>query len=427
MLRRLFLLLMLMPVSAFAALEIEITEGIGGAAPIAVVPFGWQGMAAKAPLDISAIVSADLSRSGRFKALPKRDMLTRPTDATKIRFRNWQALGQDNLLIGQVREAGAGQFVIQFQLFDVYKGEQLAGYSIPSTAKALRQTAHRISDLVYERLTGEKGAFSTRIAYVTVTRQKGGPSQYRLQVADADGFSPQTITRSEEPLMSPAWSPNGKQIAYVSFEGRRASIYVQTISTGKRKRVSSAPGINGAPAWSPDGSKLSMTLSVGGSPDIYLLDLITGSLRQLTKGYTIETESAWSPDGKMIAYTSDRGGKPQIYLMPVQGGKAKRLTYEGRYNARPVFSPDGKSIAMIHGQGGDYRIAVLGLESRVLQVLTKGRLDESPSFAPNGSMILYAAKKGDRGLLSAVSADGRVHQKLVMRGGEVRDPAWSPN
>jgi TolB protein len=427
MLRRLFLLFILLPVSAFAALEIEITEGIDGAAPIAVVPFGWQGMAASAPLDIAAIVSADLSRSGRFKALPKRDMLAMPTDATKIRFRNWQALGQDNLLIGQIREAGAGQFVIQFQLFDVYKGEQLAGYSIPSTAKALRQTAHRISDLVYERLTGQKGAFSTRIAYVTVTRQKEGPSQYRLQVADADGFNPQTITRSEEPLMSPAWSPDGKQIAYVSFEGRRASIYVQTISTGKRKRVSSAPGINGAPAWSPDGSKLSMTLSVGGSPDIYLLDLITGSLRQLTKGYTIETESAWSPDGKMIAYTSDRGGKPQIYLIPVQGGKAKRLTYEGRYNARPVFSPDGKSIAMIHGQGGDYRIAVLGLESRVLQVLTKGRLDESPSFAPNGSMILYAAKKGERGVLSAVSADGKVHQKLVMRGGEVRDPAWSPN
>ncbi len=427
MLRRLFLLLIFLPTSVFsAALEIEITEGIEGAAPIAIVPFGWQGMAAEAPLDIGAVVAADLSRSGRFKALPERDMLTKPTDATKIRFRNWQALGQDNLLIGQVRETGAGRFVIQFQLFDVYKGEQLTGYSMPSSAKALRQTAHRISDIVYEQLTGQKGAFSTRIAYVTVVRNKNSQPQYRLQVADADGFNPQTITTSSEPIMSPAWSPNGEKIAYVSFEGRHSAIYVQTISSGKRERVSSAPGINGAPAWSPDGSKLSMTLSVGGSPDIYILDLITGSLRQLTKGYAIETESSWSRDGKMIAYTSDRGGRPQIYQIPVQGGKAKRLTYEGSYNARPVFSPDGKSLAMIHRQGSAYQIAVLELDSGILQVLTNGKLDESPSFAPNGSMILYAAKKGERGLLAAVSADGRVHQNLVMKGGEVRDPAWSP-
>jgi len=415
-----------LPTPVLAALEIEITEGIEGAAPIAIVPFGWQGMAAGAPLDIGAVVAADLSRSGRFKALPTRDMLTKPTDATKIRFRNWQALGQDNLLIGQIRETGAGQFVIQFQLFDVYKGEQLAGYSMPSSAKSLRHTAHRISDMVYEHLTGQKGAFSTRIAYVTVKRLGKGKSQYRLQVADADGFNPQTITTSAEPIMSPAWSPNGEKIAYVSFEAHRSAVYIQTVFSGKRERVSSAPGINGAPAWSPDGSKLSMTLSVGGSADIYILDLITGSLRQLTKGYSIETESAWSRDGRTIAYTSDRGGKPQIYQIPVQGGKARRLTYEGSYNARPVFSPDGKSLAMIHGQGGDYRIAVLDLDSGLLQVLTKGRLDESPSFAPNGSMILYAAKKGERGLLAAVSADGRVHQKLVMKGGEVRDPAWSP-
>ncbi len=407
-------------------LTIRISEGVEGAAPIAVVPFGWQGMATKSPLDMAAIVSADLARSGRFKALPKRDMLAKPTDATKIRFRNWQALGQENLLIGQVQEKGAGKYVIQFQLFDVYKGEQLTGYSMPSTADALRQTAHRISDIVYEQLTGQKGAFSTRIAYVTVARKAKGKSEYRLQVSDADGYGPQTITTSSEPVMSPAWSPDGEKIAYVSFENRHSAIFIQTVSTGRRTRVSSAPGINGAPAWSPDGSKLAIVLSMDGSPDIYILDLITGSRRKLTRSYTIETEPAWSRDGRFIAFTSDRGGKPQIYQIPVVGGKIRRMTYEGDYNARPMFSPDGKSLAMVHGQGGDYRIAVLDLKTSLLQVLTKGKLDESPSFAPNGSMVLYAVKKGNKGLLSAVSADGRVHQKLFMKGSEVRDPAWSP-
>lgn len=426
MLKRVLSILLLLPMPVFAALQIEITEGVDGASPIAVVPFGWQGMATRSPLDIASVVSADLARSGRFKALPERDMLTRPTDATRIRFRNWQALGQDNLLIGQIRETGAGQYIVQFQLFDVYKGEQITGYSIPSTAQALRQTAHRISDIVYEKLTGQKGAFSTRIAYVTSVIEASGKRQYRLQVADADGYNPQTITRSEQPIMSPAWSPDGEKIAYVSFEGRRSSLFVQTVSTGRREKVSSAPGINGAPAWSPDGGKLSMTLSVGGSPDIYVLDLITRSLRKLTKRYSIETESAWSPDGKTIVFTSDRGGKPQIYRVPVQGGRPERVTFEGDYNARPIFSPDGNSLVMVHGQGGDYRIASLDLQTGLLQVLTKGRLDESPSFAPNGSMILYAAKKGANGLLMAVSADGRVHQRLMMKGGEVRDPAWSP-
>lgn len=426
MLKRLFLLLILLPTALQAALEIEITEGIEGAAPIAVVPFGWQGMANKAPIDIAAIVSVDLTRSGRFKALSERDMLAKPVDATKVRFRNWQALGQENLLIGQILEAGAGKYVIQFQLFDVYKGEQLTGYSLPSTAEALRRTAHRISDIVYEQLTGQKGAFSTRIAYITVDRKADGKSEYRLQVSDADGYDPQTITRSSEPVMSPAWSPDGEKIAYVSFESKSSAIFIQTVSTGRRIKISSAPGINGAPAWSPDGSKLAFVLSVDGSPDIYILDLITGSRRKLTKSYTIETEPAWSRDGRIIAFTSDRGGKPQIYQIPVVGGKVRRMTFEGDYNARPMFSPDGKSLAMVHGRGGDYRIAVLDLKTSSLQLLTKGKLDESPSFAPNGSMVLYAVKRGNKGLLSAVSADGRVHQKLFMKGSEVRDPAWSP-
>jgi TolB protein len=353
-------------------------------------------------------------------------MLTRPTEAKKVRYRNWQALGQDYLVIGQVNEV-AGRYQVQFQLFDVYKGEQIIGYRLLVSEQELRRTAHYISDLIYEKLTGKKGFFSTRLAYVTSMAIAGNKQQYKLLVADADGFNPKTIAFSNEPLMSPAWSPDGKKIAYVSFENRRSAIFVQTLATGKRLKVASYKGINGAPAFSPDGKKLAMTLSKDGSPDIYVLNLANGSLLKVTKSYGIDTEATWSPDGQSIVYTSDRGGKPQLYRVSSAGGSPRRLTFEGDYNARGRFSADGKSLAMVHANHGDYRIAVMDLATGLVNVLTAGRYDESPSFSPNADMVLFASKNSARkGVLAAVSIDGRMQQNMVFDSGDVREPAWSP-
>lgn len=411
--------------SSRAELTIEITQGIEGALPIAVVPFGWQGRDKQSSTDIASIVSADLKRSGRFNPLPADNMLTHPHLAAQIKFRNWRALGQDHLVIGHIRETGVDQYTISFQLFDVYRGEQLTGYTIPSSARELRRNAHRISDIIYQALTGEPGAFTTRIAYV-VNERKDKQSSYKLRVADSDGYDPKTIVTSKEPLMSPAWSPDARRIAYVSFENKKPSIFVQTLSNGKRDKIASYRGINGAPAWSPDGSQLALTLSKDGNPDIFVLNLISRSLRKITRNYAIDTEPAWAKNGRTIVFTSDRGGRPQLYSVSANGGKAKRLTFEGDYNARATFSPDGKRLAMVQGSQGVYRIALFDLESGRTRVLTNGRFDESPSFSPNGSMILYASQHAGQGLLSAVSADGRVHQRLVSGGGEVREPAWSP-
>lgn len=406
--------------SSHAELTIEITEGIESALPVAVVPFASAG----APVDISAVVNADLERSGYFKMMAEQSMSSRPSSAQEVNFQEWQSLGQNYLVVGRVNNGG-GQYNVQFQLLDVFKGGQLLGYKMASSAGDLRRTAHHISDLIFEKLTGKKGVFSGRIAYITTSRQ-GGQSNHKLQVADADGFNPQTIASSIEPLMSPSWSPDGKKMAYVSFERKSAAIYIQTLATGQRERVAEFPGINGAPAWSPDGSRLALTLSKDGNPDIFVLNLASRSLLKLTKNYAIDTEPAWSPDGGSIVFTSDRGGKPQLYLVSSQGGQEKRLTFSGDYNARGSFSPDGKNLVMVHGNGGDYRIAVMDMASRSINVLTGGRSDESPSFAPNGSMILYASKNGSTGFLSAVSIDGKMQQKLVFNSGEVREPAWSP-
>jgi TolB protein len=403
-----------------AALTIEITEGTESAVPISIVPFAMQGV----PVDISDIVDSDLERSGYFKTLDKQGMPGRPSTADAVKFKDWQALGQNYMVIGRVVEA-QGQYNVEFQLFNVYKSEQMMGYRMTASAAELRRTAHRISDLIFEKITGKKGVFGTKIAYITSSRQ-GKQSTYALHVSDADGFNPQTIASSTEPLMSPAWSPDGRKMAYVSFERKSAAIYVQTLATGQRERVAEFAGLNGAPAWSPDGTKLALTLSKDGSPDIYVLNLVTRSLVRLTKSYSIDTEPTWSPDGSSIVFTSDRGGKPQLYIMPTQGGQEKRLTFSGSYNARASFSPDGRNIAMVHGDGGDYRIAVMDMATKSVNVLTGGRLDESPSFAPNGSMILYASRKGNTGYLSAVSLDGKIQQKLVFDSSEVREPAWSP-
>lgn len=405
-----------------AGLTIEITKGSQTAVPIAIVPFAQQGSIGN--IKITDVIDSDLAGSGFFKTLAEEDMLTKPSEPERVNFKDWQVLGQDYMVIGQVVGNG-GSFNIQFHLFNVHNGQLLMGYRLTVGPNDLRRAAHHISDLIYEKLTGRKGAFNTRIAYVT-TSLKAGVKQYMLQVADADGFNPRTIAESPEPIMAPAWSPDGSKIAYVSFHTKRSEVYVQTLATGQRESVSSFHGINGAPAFSPDGGRLALTLSKDGSPDVYVLDLATRNLSRLTNSLSIDTEPNWSADGSSIVFTSDQGGKPQLYLIPSSGGKATRLTFQGDYNARGRFSSDGKSLAMVTANGGSYRIAVMDLASRTVNVLTDGNLDDSPSFAPNGSMVLFSSNKGGKSVLSVVSTDGAMQQKLAFESGEVREPAWSP-
>ena len=422
----LLVLLLFWQVNAQAALTIEITEGVKGALPIAVVPFGLQKGMTQPEQDVAKIIKADLARSGRFKTLPTADMLSRPTSGDGVEFRDWQVLGMDNLVVGSIRSDARGGYVVQFQLFDVFRGEQLTGFSIPTTERNLRATAHHISDIIYEKLVGEPGAFATRVAYVTSQRVADKSHKIALKIADADGYNPQTIVTSKEPLLSPSWSPDGRRIAYVSFEKKKPSIYIQEVLTGQRKKVTSFEGINGAPAWSPDGQQLAITLSKDGNPDIFILNLKSGKLRPLTRHYAIDTEAAWSPDGRHIVFTSDRGGSPQIYQVPSYGGKAKRVTFENRYNARASYSPDGQSLVMVTRVDGHYRIAELELKSNITRVLTNGNLDESPSFAPNGSMVIYATQQNNKAVLVAISVDSRVKQRLALDEGDIREPVWSP-
>jgi TolB protein len=423
--RWILLVLLLAGSTARAALTIEITQGMEGAIPVAVVPFGWSGNTAAAPENIAAIITADLNRSGRFESLPDHDLIAHPTEGAQVQFQNWRMVKVDDLVIGKVTGDADGSFTVQFELYDVFRGKQLTGSSFPASGADLRQVAHHISDLIYEKLTGEQGAFNTQIAYVT-TSGTGKSKSYTLLVADSDGYNPQTILTSNQPLMSPSWSPDGRQIAYVSFEKKLAEIYIQQVASGSRRKLASFKGINGAPAWSPNGRQLALTLSRDGNPEIYVMEATTGALRRLTSGAAIDTEPVWTPDGRSIIFTSDRGGSAQLYRVPSGGGKAERLTFEGKYNAGADISPDGRKIAMVHGNGGNYRIAVLDLETGLLRVLTDGPLDESPSFSPNGSMIIYATRAGSREVLSAVSVDGRFRQRLSLQAGNVREPVWSP-
>lgn len=427
-------LLLLFSVPASAVLTIQITQGVEGAQPIAAVPFATDKLQTPLPYDLVSIINNDLARSGRFSPMPVNDVkkIGSPHDGGTVKFGDWRLVNMDFLLVGRVRQTGAINYEVQFQLFDVFKGEQLTGISYPFVANDTRRMAHRISDIVYEKLTGQRGAFDTRIAYVTALAGLNNKRQFRLNIADSDGFNEQTILNSSKPLMSPSWSPNGRQLAYVSFEESRPQIFVQQVysANGQRQRVTDFPGLNGAPVWSPDGKHLAMTLSKSGNPEIYLYELATRRLTQITKHPAIDTEATWSPDGKQIVFTSDRGGKAQLYKIRLSrnkpASKATRITFEGDYNARAAFSPDGKLLAMVHGNRGRFQIAVLELATRTLQVLTDSRLDESPSFAPNGSMIIYATNRNNRGVLAAVSVDGRVHQRIEVQQGDVREPAWSP-
>jgi TolB protein len=412
---------------AHAQLNITITEGQDAAAPIAVVPFGWQGAGAPA-FDIAGVVNADLGSSGRFAPMPTRDMVSRPTQASQVNFQEWRTLETDYLVIGTLSQDAPDNFTATFQLFDVVRGESLTGFRLQAAGADLRRTAHRISDMIFQELTGIPGVFSTQIAYISQERRTDGSKQYRLIVSDADGENAQRVAESTQPLLSPSWSPDARRIAYVSFEGGVSGVYVQTLRTGTRERVSSRAGVNSSPTFSPDGRTLALVLSRDtGNLDIHTLDLSTQVLRQLTTDAAIDTEPAWSPDGRSIYFTSDRAGGPQIYRVGTEpGARAQRVTFERPYNARARLSPDGKQVAVVVGESNRYQIGIVNVDDGDLQVLTNGRLDESPSFAPNGAQIIYATREDGRGVLASVSTDGRIKTRIASVAGDVQEPVWGP-
>ena len=412
--------------AAHAVIELKITKSTEAKQPIAIVPFGWQHTGEAPPADIAAIVADDLARTGLFEPIPFDSLPSRPNRQADIRFSDWRLLGTSSLVIGSVSPSLDGDFVVEYQLYDVLRRKQTIGFQLTATANLMRRVAHQIADEIHKRLTGVRGAFDTRIAFVTEGPGPDGERRYGLSVADVDGHNEHVILDSEQPIMSPSWSPDGKRIAYVSFETEHPRIFVQDIATGDREQITSFPGINGAPAFSPDGDSLAMTLSKDGNAEIYLIHLPTKRLRRVTQHAAIDTEPAWSPDGETLVFTSDRGGKPQIYRIAVEGGRPERVTFEGSYNARATYSPDGTKLALVHRDAGRYRIGLLDLENGALQTLTESDLDESPTFAPNGSMILYATSDSDGSALAAVSPDGRLRQRLAVQTGGVREPAWSP-
>ena len=410
---------------ARAELTIEITEGIKRR-PIAIVPFGWEGQDANVPLDVSRVISDDLQRSGRFAPIAEGDMLQKPTTGTDVDFDDWSILGVEAVVVGKVTQTGDNAYEVQFQLFDVFSRNQLVGYRMPASRGTIRRVAHREADMIYEKLTGIKGVFDTKVAYVTAEDSANG-RLYSLLVADQDGENEHKIMESKDPIMSPAWSPDSRQLAYVSFEGQKSSIFIQTLRSGNRIQVSSKPGINGAPSFSPDGRQLVITLGgIDGNPDIYVLDVDTRATRRLTTNRAIDTEGSWSPDGRYIYFTSDRSGGPQIYRIAVAGGTPERITFEGSYNARPRLSPDGSKLAMVHLENANYRIAVMDLDRKDLLVLSAGKQDESPSFAPNSDTLIYATRAGANGVLESVTADGLIRQRLTSGRADVREPVWSP-
>jgi TolB protein len=413
--------------AAGQALNVDIVGGVKTATPIVVVPFAQAG---GMPLstDVADVMRNDFNRSGKFRSLAKSDIVEFPARGADIKFPTWRLLKQDYIVVGNIKDAGNGMVQVEYELWDVNKQQSLLHQQMPpAPAGDLRSVAHQIADLIYEKITGVRGAFWTRIAYITAVGL-GNNTTYSLLVADSDGFNPQVVARSRESLLSPKWSPDGKKLAYVSFESGNSNIYVQDITTGSRQLVESHPrGINGAPAWSPDGKKLAVALSYVGNLELFVLDLASRQETRLTNSLSIDTEPVWSADGQTIYFTSDRSGRPQIYQVAASGGTPQRISFQGQNNANASVSYDGKQIAMVQGNGNVYRIVIMdrSLGDQV-RPISPGPIDESPSFAPNASMLLYAATEGRRGVLYAVSADGQVRQRLVLSDGDVREPSWGP-
>ena len=409
------LALLALSLAARAQLTIEITGAGANRIPVAIADFAGDPGVSRA---VSMVIRADLERSGLFKLVEAGSPVA---ENAAVNFADWKSRGADALVVGSVQPAANGRYEVRFRLHDVQKQASLGGLAYVMTAQQGRTTGHRIADYVYEKLLGEPGVFSTRIAYVVKSA-----GRFELQVADADGMNPQTALASREPIISPAWSPDGSRLAYVSFESKKPVIYVHSLASGRRHVAANFKGSNSAPTWSPDGNKLAVVLTKDGASQMYSLNADGSGVVRLASSSGIDTEPSFSPDGQFIYFTSDRGGSPQVYRVPAGGGTAQRITFEGSYNVTPRLSPDAKSMAFVTRNGGRFQLALMDLATRQTQILTDSDKDESPSFAPNGRMILYASEIGGRGVLAAVSSDGRVKQKLSVQAGDVREPAWGP-
>ena len=422
---RLKLGLVLLALSGMARgdLVIRVTQGNDSPTKIAIAPIANAGDALTE--DMARIVEADLQRSGLFAVTPREDMLSYPTMVKDVYYRDWRLVGSEYLVVGHMTRMEDGRYAIDFSLLSVTAQKPVFRHRVTGSAKQMRDLSHLISDRVYREITGIPGIFSTRIAYVTAT-QIAERMTYRLHVADADGAREKLMLESAEPIMSPAWSPDAKELAYVSFETGRPAIFRQNLQTAERRQLTSFFGLNGAPAWSPDGTQLALVLSKDGNPEIYILNLATMQFTRMTRHFSIDTEPTWMPDGKNLLFTSDRGGTPQIYKLNIATKGTERLTFIGNYNARASLAPDGRTLAMVHREARVFHIASFDLKTGRLSQLTQTRLDESPTVAPNGAMLMYATKQGGRGVLAAVSLDAGVKYMLPARSGDVREPAWSP-
>ncbi len=415
-------LLGFLALSAKAEMTIEIVGGAATRMPIAILPFSLA-VTPGMPSGLSnpaEVVAGDLGRSGYFRLLDTADVVAPPADPQDLQLAFWKSRGAEAVVIGQVRPRGGDRIEVRFWLYDAVRQTQLSALSYTTSPEGLRAVAHRIADAVHQALLGEPGAYGGRIAYIL---KRNG--RYELQVADADSQNAVTITASPEPLISPAWSPDGRRLAYVSFEDRKPVVYVQNLADGSRRAVAKFRGSNSAPAWSPDGRRLAVTLSKDDTSQIYLLDLLTGEATRFTRGGALDTEPVFSPDGQWLYFTSDRGGSPQIYRAALATGAVSRVTFEGGYNVSPALSPDGRTLAFVHRRDGRFHVAVMDLNSRQMQVLTDTVHDESPSFAANGRLLLYATLVNNRGVLATVSVDGKVKQRLS-QSGDLREPAWGP-